>query len=399
MKHLAHGALVTGAVVSVVSLCATSAVAAHGNAKGKILPALTSSPAPTSSSSPTASPTPTPTSSISTGSGFVTRTGTQLQLNGAPYRFRGLNIYNANSNNNCWYSLSSGSTLLDSLGGIGTAGTAMRAWFFQYEATTNGTRNWTAFDHTLAAARSAGVKVIPVLVNQWGQCEGWSSYSDGYKSESWYQTGYKSLPTSPGMADTYRDWVKEVVNRYKDDPTILAWQMVNEAEDKTTYGGSCSSTAPASLQSFAADIASLIKSIDHNHLVSIGTIGSGQCGSAGSSYKTLYSTAGVDLCEYHDYSLVAMPGDQWNGLATRISQCASIGKPLFVGESGIKTASVGTLVDRATLFAQKLTQQFGAGVVGELLWDWRDAAHGGSSTSGYEIGPADPALTVLAAAG
>jgi len=238
-----------------------------------------------------------------------------------------------------------------------------------------------------------------VLINQWGQCEGWPTYADGYKSESWYQSGYKSQPTSPGMADTYRDWVREVVTRYRNDPTVLAWQMVNEAEDKTTYGGSCSSTSAASLQSFAADIAGLIKSTDPNHLVSIGTIGSGQCGSSGTAYKSLYATAGVDLCEYHDYSTVTMPGDQWNGLGTRISQCAGLGKPLFVGESGVKTSVVGTLSDRASLFAQKLSTQFGAGVVGELLWDWRDAAQGGSSTSGYEIGPSDPILPILSSSG
>jgi len=328
----------------------------------------------------------------------VTRNGTQLLLAGAPFRFTGVNIYNANSVNNCWYSLGTGSALGDSLTALGGGARVFRAWFFQNEATVNGARDWTAMDHTLAVARAAGFHVIPVLINQWGQCETWSTYADGYKTESWYQGGYKTLPTSPGMASTYRDWVREVVSRYKNDPTVLAWQMVNEAEDKAAYGGACNSTAASSLQSFAADIAGLIKSIDANHLVSIGTIGSGQCGSAGTAYKSLYATAGVDLCEYHDYSTVAMPGDQWNGLSTRISQCASLGKPLFVGESGVKaTDAGGTLTDRANLFGSKVTTQFNAGVVGELLWDWRDSAHGGSSTSGYEIGPGDPALSALAA--
>jgi len=312
------------------------------------------------------------------------------------YRFHGFNIYNANSNGStCWYAMNTGSALSSTIAAIGKNGSAFRAWFFQNQATTNGVRDWTNFDHTLAAAKAAGVKVIPVLINQWGQCEGDTSYAAGYKSESWYQSGYKTQPTSPGMADTYRTWVKEVVSRYKNDPTILAWQMVNEAEDKAAYGGSCSSTAAASLQKFAADIASVIKSNDPNHLVSIGTLGTGQCGSSGSAYKTLYATPGVDLCEYHDYSTATMPGDQWNGLKTRISQCAQDGKPLFVGESGIKTSSVGSLSARATLFQQKFAAQFSAGVVGELMWDWRDASHGGSSTSSYEVGPTDPALAIL----
>ena len=49
------------------------------------------------------------------------------------------------------------------------------------------------------------------------------------------------------------------------------------------------------------------------------------------------------------------------------------------------------------MLASKLRAQFAAGVVGVLAWDWRDDAHGGSSLSGYEIGPGDPALGVLGA--
>src|SRR5207249_2875998 len=36
---------------------------------------------------------------------FVTRSGANLLLNGRPYRFAGLNIYNANNQGQCWYQL------------------------------------------------------------------------------------------------------------------------------------------------------------------------------------------------------------------------------------------------------------------------------------------------------
>ena len=349
----------------------------------------TTTPPPTTPP-PTTTPPPSP-------SGFVTRSGTQLSLNGSPYRFTGLNIYNANSMNNCWYTLGSGSSLDSSLADIGAGKEAFRAWFFQYEATQNGVRDWTAFDHTLAVARSRGVKVMATLVNQWGECEGWNSYADGYKGESWYANGYRTVPTSPGMSATYREWVAEVVTRYRNDPTVLAWQLVNEAEAKTAYGGSCSSTAPGTLKAFTTDMAALVKSIDPNHLLSLGTIGSGQCGAAGSAFRDLHSVPGIDLCEYHDYQSGAVPGDQWNGLAARLLQCGELGKPLFVGEVGVKTSQGGTLPGRAALLAAKLAGQFAAGVVGFLAWDWRNGANGGSSLSGYEIGPSDPALEALGA--
>ena len=44
----------------------------------------------------------------------MTRSGTQLLLDGRPYRFTGLNIYNANSIDNCWYTLGKGGS------GLGT---------------------------------------------------------------------------------------------------------------------------------------------------------------------------------------------------------------------------------------------------------------------------------------
>ena len=329
-------------------------------------------------------------------SGFVARSAGKLTLHGQPYRFTGLNVYNANSVNNCWYTLGAGPGLRASLRAMGRRNKAFRAWFFQYEATKHGGRDWSAFDHTLAVARRQGKKVIATLVNQWGQCEGWGSYTDGYKSEAWYQSGYRLLPSSPGMPTTYRQWVAQVVARYKNHPEILAWQLVNEAEDRVSYVGSCSPTAAASLRSFAVDMASLVKSIDRNHLLSLGTTGSGQCGARGGEYKKLHRVRGVDLCEYHDYDLSPLPGDRWNGLRKRISQCRALHKPLFVGELGIKTSSaVAKRRSRATLLARKLSAQFRAGVVGALAWDWRDAAHGGSSGSGYEIGPSDPALRVL----
>jgi len=71
------------------------------------------------------------------------------------------------------------------------------------------------------------------------------------------------------------------------------------------------------------------------------------------------------------------------------------GKVMFIGESGIRTGPTVTPQQRAVLFREKLTAQRRAGVAGTLLWDWRDAAHGGTAAAGYEIGPHDPVLPVL----
>ena len=55
------------------------------------------------------------------------------------------------------------------------------------------------------------------------------------RTDSWYTDGYKQ--PDPGGTVSYRDWVSEVVTRYRDDPTILAWQLINEAEVKPSSDG------------------------------------------------------------------------------------------------------------------------------------------------------------------
>src|SRR5204862_3795827 len=93
--------------------------------------------------------------------GFVQRAGTRLVLDGAPYVFTGLNIYNAaTASGYCWYPMATDGVLDATLTATGPGKEAFRAWFFQYEATTDGQRDWSTFDHTLATARAHGQKVI-----------------------------------------------------------------------------------------------------------------------------------------------------------------------------------------------------------------------------------------------
>ena len=146
------------------------------------------------------------------------------------------------------------------------------------------------------------------------------------------------------------------MSRYKDNPTILAWQLINEAEVKPGASARCSADAATILKSFATDISALIKSIDRNHLVSLGTIGGGQCGAQEAEYQDLHDIPTIDLCEYHDYQPHdPMPGDEYNGLQVRIDQCKGLQKPLFVGETGIIPNDVGgTLAARAAALDAKL---------------------------------------------
>ena len=136
-----------------------------------------------------------------------------------------------------------------------------------------GSGTGAAFDHTLAVARAHGVKVIATLDQPMGRLRSRA----GTRTDSWYTDGYKQL--DPAGIVSYRDWVARSCPATANDPTILAWQLINEAEVKPSRDGSCCSpNAAATLKSFATDVSGLVKSIDRNHLVSLGTIGGGQCG-------------------------------------------------------------------------------------------------------------------------
>ena len=333
--------------------------------------------------------------------GFVGRSGTSLMLNGAPYQFTGLNIYNANSINDYWYTMGSGSALDQALTAAGPGKNVFRAWFGQWLARPTGAGiDWSAFDHTLAVARAHNYRVVVTLADQDGT---WDDGISKTLDSGWYQGGYAtavgSSTSSWGARNTltYKAFVKQIVSRYRNDPTVLMWQLVNEAETKRA-NGTCSEAdsdaGAAALRGFSDDMGSTIKNIDPNHLVSLGTIGTGQCGTSGDRFKQVYASPGLDVTEMHDYvANQDIIGDQWNGMALRLQQSRELNKPMFVGEMGIDSSEVGGLQARADRVKAKLTAQLAAGVVGVLAWEWRNAGQSGGDR--YVVSPGDPMLASL----
>jgi mannan endo-1,4-beta-mannosidase len=371
-------------------------------------PAPQPTPAPTPSSTATSAPTPTqtppPTTAPTAGppqqSGFVRANGTQMTLNGSPYRFAGVNIYNANSRDNCWYPLGYNDDALATALSYIPDVDAFRAWFYQGQALKNGVRDWAAFDHTLAVAAQHGKKVVVQLSGQGGDCGDYPV--DQQKTLSWYTTGYLATPTKAGYR-SYRDWVGEFVARYANNPTILAYLLVGEAEAPNDQNGNCTETAAAAaLRAFVDDVGGMVKALDSNHLLSLGVIGTGQCGSSGTNFTAIHGSPSIDVCTTEDYGkpFQAMPGDLWNGMQTRLNQCGSLNKPIFVQESAIKldAEAGGSTATRASLFSAKLAAQFAGGMAGVLLWDYvapHDPIYGGGDPRGYDLLVGDPALTLL----
>jgi mannan endo-1,4-beta-mannosidase len=338
---------------------------------------------------------------------FITRSGTQLRLGAAAWRFVGFDedqLTSTPGGYTCGAPL--GTPALDAVMQQAAAAGArvVRTWFFQsfYDLGASGAPSFAAFDRVLAAATQYGLKVVPVLVNEYPQCEPGTAA----KSLSFFTGGY----TRPGYGYplSFKAYAAAVAADYSGDPTIAFWEIGNDLSAGTaSCSGSVETAAAHSLRAFADAMTTTIKAADPNHLVALGTLGTGQCGLAGRDYG--YVTGGaVDLCEYQDYGDVPQPLP--SELAERIAECRALRKPMFVGASGIgadvgdngrPTGTISTATEdlRAGFFDAKLTATFRAGAAGYVIWDLGpDASNSlyNLPTGGFEIGPGDPTLTVTA---
>jgi hypothetical protein len=225
---------------------------------------------------------------------FITRSGTGFVLNGEPFRFVGANMTNTAGDpsvHQCGPWLTDPEFQVDNWFARAREdfdGNVIRVW--AYQAFTNSGTDWRGFERTVRLAEKYGFKIIPVLENQWPECT-----RGGYKYDGWYEGGY--LKPYGGYSLSYKEYVRRVIERYKDEPTIAAWALMNEAESVTIDG----EENPEALYNFARDMSSYVKSLDKNHLVTLGTIGAGQPGTRGADWERLHALETIDFTEFHDY--------------------------------------------------------------------------------------------------
>lgn len=371
------------------------------------------------------------------GSPFLGASGQQLLLHGRPYRFVGFNMWRAavNSANvppNTGYLVNSGTILDTSLKDLLAGGAkinAFRTFFLQQFALHNGAGtgvyDWSAFDKVLSVADANGFKVIACLADQWSFETDSTTAGPGALTTPFYGSWNGSVFT-PGTYSTgpwttfefysYRQFVTDVVTRYKSDPRILFWELGNELSVENPIGTLDVNGEPI-LAGFVADMGALIKSIDPNHLLSLGCGGNGNGGTSSGDYQTIHASPYLDLCSYHDYqpwaSQGALTADQrWiqsfdtnNGLNVRVTQAAALNKPVYVGEAGLHANAApcsGNLTTtspgRGFYLNSKMGYAFNTytGIVGYLPWQYDDR---GLGSDDYNYGPTDPSLGVISTYG
>lgn len=222
--------------------------------------------------------------------------------------------------------------------------TTVRFWAFQ--SFTKSGQDMERFDYVLATAEKYNIKLIPVFENHWADCT-----EEGVKSQEWYATGYKNAYGA--YPRSLKQYISAVVMRYKDNPTILAWEIINEPRD----------VEERVLHDFANDISQHIKAIDKHHLVSIGMAGAY---SSDVLYESVYALPTIDFVDYHDYDHVreSFPVP----MAARMELAKKLHKPMVIGESGVEHQ----VAYRGKLFDEKMQTFFQNGGDVYMIWSYGD---------------------------
>jgi hypothetical protein len=284
----------------------------------------------------------------------------------------------------------------------------VRIWGFQGSMATNadtGARDWTGLDRVVRAAERAGQHLIVSLANQSGNCD------DGHwKDRAWYEGGYRGLYGGDGRTVatvSYWDWIHEIVSRYRSSTAIAGWELVNEPEASECAAGSMSdcyahllcpdeSAAALALRQFVDTVGGEIKRIDPNHLVESGAMGGGQCGWTANDYAFVHASPGVDVASYHDYTADQVLGQE---LPERLAQANTLGKPIIVGELGVRAgdgiSDCPSLTQRRDLIQAKANAMMSGGAAAVLVWDV--VPNPSITTCTFDVGSGDPLLALLGA--
>ena len=339
------------------------------------------------------------------GKHFATRVGNQIYAEGKPFRMAGSNNY---------YPMYVSQYMVDNL--LETAAAqnfnSFRLWGFLDVGNADGTNSvdgphngvyfhyWNGsepafndgatglqhLDYVIYKAGQLNLKLIIPFVNNYDQFGGMDQYvrwAGGQYHDQFY--------TDANIRKWYKQWIKHVLNhvnsytgvKYKDDATIMIWELANE-ERCAGYGvypqsSSCTTTT---ITSWADDVSQYIKSIDSKHLVSPGDEGF-YCSDPSSYDFTINCSQGVDsialaklpamdVISYHLYpdSWGKTPewGTQW--IAEHIQDSHTLGDRAIAGEWGILEKNIRNPVYHE--WEKTVLQDGGAGALYWILSGLQD---------------------------
>ncbi|MFF5214661.1 cellulase family glycosylhydrolase [Micromonospora sp. NPDC000442] len=422
-----------GVLLAVAGLLATAnagpAVAATPRAPADAAPPANAAPPATA-----AAPTLPAGAEVAGGrhQGFVVRKGDRLFVDGRPFRFAGTNNY---------YLMYKSRTMVDDVFADAKAAgfTVLRHWgfldigtpggsdsvhgpadgvWFQYwdgekPAFNDGPDGLQRLDYVLYAARQAGIRVVIPLTNNWRDFGGIDQYVRWRGAEH-----HDDFYIDPVIRGWYRDWVSHLLNRvnpltgvaYKDDPTIMIWELANEPRCKGSgvYPASpqCST---ATITAWADEMSRHIKSVDRRHLVGVGDEGffcdgpdaghwTVNCGE-GVDSVALSRLPAVDVLGYHLYPDHWGTDADWSvrWIERHNREAKRIGKPAVLGEFGWHDKATRNPVYKR--WADTFIRTGGTGLMHWILSGIQDDGTLYPDYDGYTVYCPSPVCTTLSNAG
>jgi len=250
------------------------------------------------------------------GTGFVKTEGTRFSVNGNPLFVNGFNSYWLMAN-------AADPTLRNKVTSVFAEAAAhglnvARTWAFndgQYMAlqTSPGVYDeqvFQALDFVVSEANKYGIRLILSLVNDYNNYGGKAQYVRWARNAGQNLNSDDEFFTNPTVKGYYKNHVKTVLTRvntinrvaYKDDPTIFAWELMNEPRCQSDPSG-------ATIQGWIQEMASHVKSIDGSHLLEVGLegfYGESKNGnnpgfSVGTDFITNNQITGIDFATVHSY--------------------------------------------------------------------------------------------------
>jgi hypothetical protein len=238
--------------------------------------------------------------SCGSGDPFVRRVGKTFLLNGETFRFAGVSSWALQSPRCLDFGPGERQAWLqrayDDL--IPARAKVARLFAFQESAGPSG-NDFTLFDMSVREARRAGVRLLLVLEHRHGTCS-----HGAERDEAWYAGGYQQA--YGGYALSYRDYARAVAERYRDEPTVLGYVLLQD------LGGADAAT----LAGFITDMGELLHSLAPSQLVSLDLNWTGDDDPDGADYRQLQSLPAADFIDVQDYLFDEPPQPLDHGFST-----------------------------------------------------------------------------------
>eukprot|EP00891_Asterochloris_glomerata_P001627 jgi/Astpho2/1627/e_gw1.00030.19.1_t len=259
-------------------------------------------------------------------------------------------------------------------------------------------------DYVLDQARQRNLKMILSLIDNWNATGSVDQIVQWSGSASVSAATHEEFFTDAQCQSLYKQLANAIVTRtnsingrrYADDPTVMSWNLINEPR--------CYQCGDV-IQNWADMMATYIKSIDSNHLVTVGEEGfyagtdTSRKNNDPEGANSWAFNEGQDFPADHsstslDYASIHLWPDAWldesssfptTWLNAHMTDAAALGKPLLLEEFG-KTVNLSmglTLAARDQLYSTVYSMieqsiQGNGTLLGSAFWQWYAPGQGSS---------------------